>query len=422
MSKLCRRKFLKRGSSAALALMCPGLIQLGCDGGADGAPADLAGGLDTLPPEDLLTGDVAEEIVRRAGATIHATLGQSVSDFYQMGIDAAKSLGFTGTNLKGATVFLKPNFVTLGLEIFGCQFDPAVGECTKPELVAAVAEQCLAAGAGKVIIGEGAQKSWWEWDVLRFNEGTEIGGATNLLAAADRLKTTYGDDRLELVCLNQADQWTALPSGSSHENMKDGLFVSTAFADADHVISMPVMKTHTFAKMTAAMKNYVGVISSNIHGNGISRCWAHLGYKDDTVHGVEMAGISGGFMDIHKWRMDEGHEDFAIMDATICLEGTGPHTAPVNAGLTIHTKDRNAAGAYALLASNDLAANDLVASQLMGLPEADVKALRMARNIGLGELDAVHLKGASIDELKISDWLPPEMEGEDYFEFVCKNA
>ena len=199
MAKLCRRRFLKHGGSAALALMCPGLLQLGCDGGADGGAADLVLGADTLAPGDLLTGDRAEEVVRHAGATLHATLGQSVSDFYQMGIDAAKSLGFTGTNLKGATVFIKPNFVTLGLEIFGCQFDPAVGECTKPELVAVVAEQCLAAGAGKVIIGEGAQKESWTWDVLRFNEGTEIGGATHLLAAADRLKTIYGDDRIELV-------------------------------------------------------------------------------------------------------------------------------------------------------------------------------------------------------------------------------
>jgi len=163
----------------------------------------------------------------------------------------------------------------------------------------------------------------------------------------------------------------------------------------------------------------VGVISSHIHGNDISRCWAHLAYKDTVAYGVTGCGISGAFVDIHKYRKDEGFQDFSVLDATICLEGTGPHTAPVNDGITIHTKLRNEAKAYSVLASDDLVAMDATAMRIMGLKESDVKAIQMARYLELGEIDQVNLSGANLNELLIKDWVMPVMEGEDYFEFVC---
>jgi uncharacterized protein (DUF362 family) len=425
MAKCNRRKFLKKCAFAAAALATPGIIQLGCSGSSGDADlTDLAGAdrwrgdaLADLTPEEMRA-ELADA-GRRASATVHALPFGELSQLQDTGMEAAKSLGFTGSALAGSTIFIKPNFVTLGLELFGVSFDPAVGECTKPELVAAVAEQCLAAGAAHVVIGEGAQKLQWDWTELFFLDGNQRGGATNLQAAVDRLADIYGPEKIELQCLNALEQWHQIPSVSPDDNVKNGIYVAKSFAEADHVISLPVMKTHQWALMTGAMKNYVGLTPTKEHGNGMSRCKLHLAYKGIQCHGVPDAGVSGSFIDIHKWRMDMGKEDFAIVDCSIALEGDGPHTAPINDGKTIHLNERNKAGQYFLLAANDLVAADMTIAALQNIPASSVKGLQMAANIGLGATEEIVLKGASIDELMVSDWKKPTLLGEDFFEPVC---
>jgi uncharacterized protein (DUF362 family) len=410
-----RREFLVRGAAGTGGLLLSSLLYPGCGDGTAQLRAPDAFAPDLVAPPGA---DVAPDVAPAPSTAVYAITGESTGEFYDMGIAATKALGFHGRALAGATVFLKPNFVTLGLEIMRVQFDPAVGECTKPEIVAAVAEQCLAAGAAKVIIGEGAQTRKWDWATLRFLDGNAVAAATHLKAAVERLQSNYRDREVELLCLNDIEDWTAIPSSSLHPNVANGLSVSRAFAEADHVISLPVMKSHRWALVTAAMKNYVGLVSSEIHGNGLSRCKLHLAYKDATCFGIESAGVAASFVDIHKWRMEEGKEDFAILDGTICLEGDGPHTAPVfdNDGKTIHLRDRNRAGQYFLLASNDLTAMDVTATRLMGIPVGEVKSLRMCAYLGLGEMEQIRLVGADLADLRIDDWLMPEPLSDAYFE------
>jgi uncharacterized protein (DUF362 family) len=390
---LKRRDFLKRSAGATAVLLAPtvvpGLLQTGCDAAGDEGPA------------------------------VHAILGAETSEFYTMGQQAALSLGFKGNALAGSTVFIKPNFVALGMEIFGVGFDPTSGECTKPELVVGVAEQCLKAGAAKVTIGEGSQTNEWDWTTVTFIPGNTIGAATELKTAVDQLKATYGDARVELLCTNGADQWVLVPSTSGNAELEDGINVAKAFCEADHIISMPVIKTHQWARLSASMKNYFGMASINLHGNGISRCQLHVAYAEATCYGLANCGVSGSFMDIVKWRMDQGHKDFAIIDGTICLEGSGPHKAPVNDGRTIHMKDRNAAGKYFLLASDDLVSADATVARIINMDVTEIKALQMAANAGMGLIDGVVLKGSTVEALKVADWLVPEMQTEDYFKGFC---
>ena len=134
---------------------------------------------------------------------------------------------------------------------------------------------------------------------------------------------------------------------------------------------------------------------------------------------MEQAGVSGSFIDIFKWRKDSGKQDYAIIDGSICLEGDGPHKAPVNDGKTIHMKDRNAAGKYFLLASTDYVAADATVARIINIPIDDIKALRMARNLALGAIDNVELIGATIDDLKVADWLKPELQPESFFATFC---
>ena len=121
-----------------------------------------------------------------------------------------------------------------------------------------------------------------------------------------------------------------------------------------------------------------------------------------------------------KWRKDQGYQDYAIVDGTICLEGNGPHKAPVNDGRTIHTKDRNAAGKYFVLASDDLLATDATLARLIGLQPDDIKGIRMARNAGLGVTEDIAIEGAALADLAIPDWLQPDLQPESYFSGFCK--
>lgn len=428
MKTISRRELLKRGAASLTAgLALPGLLQAGCSGSSGGkgdatTAEDVASTTDAV--SEAATGDegdaagdgTAADAVQYA-AIVHAVLAESLTELPDMGRKAAVALGFVDGALAGKTVFIKPNFVAIGMEVFGCGFDANTGECTKPELVLGVARQCLEAGAKKVVIGEGSQTMTWDWATVKFVTGNDFEGTTDLQAAAEWLKKQYGDDRVELICLNGADDWKKVPSASPHENVKDGISVARAVLEADHVISMPVIKTHQWALMSGSMKNWFGAASINIHGNGISRCKLHVAYDGVACHGLDDAGVSGAFIDIVKWRKVNGFRDYAIVDGSICLEGSGPHKAPVNDGKTILMKDRNRAKRFFVLASDDMVAADATIAGIIGAPVDTVKALRMAKHLDLGATEGIGIEGATLDDLKVADWIQPVIQPESYFAF-----
>lgn len=418
MSKLNRRDFLKRSAGAVALVLAPGLAGVRCGGdGNSELEEDTAVALDAS--EEIAGQDVAEEVAPEAPGTVHAVTGDQLSELFTMAAGAFSALGIGQGAFEGKSVFIKPNFVTMGLQWLGAPFNPNAGECTKPELAASVAEECLKAGAAHVVIGEGAQGTEWDWAALTFMDGSNFHGTANLLDAVNYLNATYGEGKVELSCLNKVDEWELVPSASPDETTKDGIYVARIYGTADHVISLPVMKTHQWALVTASLKNLFGLASLVHHGNGMSRCGLHLAYNHVACHGIEDAGVSGSFVDMYRWRKAMGKDDFAIVDGTVCLEGTGPHTPPINEGITIHTKERNAAGKYFLLAGRDYVAVDSICARLMNIEPTEVKALQMAGFLGLGEVEGAVLAGATVEDLKIPDWALPVMNTEEYFESMC---
>jgi len=414
-----RRTFLKRGALATGLALAPGLLAPGCDprdrNPVDDLPID---GLDL--PGELPATDIPTDAASDPRRTIHAVLADDLRDLPGMGREAARRLGIGSGTLSGQTVFLKPNFVVLGLDLFGVVFDPASGECTKPELVVGVAEACLEAGAARVTIAEGGQtQEAWDWSQVRFLPDNAYQGATDLQAAVGVLAGRYGADRIVLSNLNVADDWVQIPSTSTSERLRDGLFVARSFAEADLVISMPVLKTHQFTWMTAALKNFVGVAAMSRHGAGFHRCNLHLGYVDQACHGVEQAGISGAVMDICDWRFRQGRRDWAIVDGTLGLEGDGPQKLGVEA-YTLDLRDRCAAGRYYVLAARDPVVADIVAARVMALDPSEVKHVRMALNLGYGVPESeILVDGASLDDLVVPDWRRPAPQTDAFFKPLC---
>lgn len=346
-------------------------------------------------------------------STAQALLFDEFSEIYDASKQAAQILGITKNSMKGATVFIKPNVLNFGL----AAFEPEAGNVTKQEIVFGVAEMCLEAGAAKVSIGDGSATISFDWAEAIFLKGNTIKGATNIKAGIDYLKSKYGDSKVELLCLNEVDKWEYIPSSSTDDRVKDGLMIAKSFADADHVISIGVPKSHVYSFYTGALKNYFGVVPSVHLGmpNGVGRTKAHAAYYYATCAGVPNIGVTGAYMDTHKWRMDKKKKDFAILDCTVGIEGDGPNPPPINNGTTVDHKQRNKIHKYYLLASHDLVTADAIAAQILNFPFDSVKQFAVARNWKLGAIENAKLKGAALEDLIIRDWVKPVLIDEAMF-------
>jgi uncharacterized protein (DUF362 family) len=274
----------------------------------------------------------------------------------------------------GETVFIKPNFVSIGArssEIFSS------GDCTKPDVVVVVVEECLKAGAREVIVGEGGHVKSFSWE-----DAVTMDGETNLAAEASRLSSNYSGN-VRLACLeSESPAWDEIPSKTDLGTVS----VSSLLTRADRVISIPVFKTHRWTAVTFAMKNFVGVLSGDRHG------WP-------LRSGAHEAGIEQCFLDV----MAAVKPDLAIVDCSICLEGDGPNTAPFGRGLSVDMKER--LGSWLMLAGTDLVAVDATAARIMGHDPADIKQFALAQEQGFGEIreDAIEIVGDKLDNLRV-DW------------------
>ena len=359
MHRITRRELLRLGAGAAVAL---------------GAP-------------QILTGCRGEEAAPKPSARVAAVRGE---DLYAMTREALEAVGGAKSIVNpGETVFIKPNMVTLPMVPYiGNRF--AAGECTKPEIVIAVAEECLRAGAAEVIVGDGSQMPTFDWKLA-----TTLDGSTNLAAEAERLSSKYGG-KVTLACLDaDSPDWVEVPTSTYIEKVA----ISSLVARADRIISIPVMKTHEWAQLSLSLKNFVGVTPLERYG------WKGAGtmYSRALLDHRSPEAIAQLYLDI----VDAVKPDLAIIDASIGVEGNGPSAGEGN-GLTVDMKER--VGSWILLASTDLVAADATAARIMGHDVAEVKQLGMAYEMGLGEMreESIEIVGERLDDLRVG-WLPAEL-------------
>jgi uncharacterized protein (DUF362 family) len=359
MRRITRRELLRLGAGAAIAL---------------GAP-------------QILTGCRGEEAAPKPSARVAAVRGE---DLYAMTREALEAVGGAQKIVnEGETVFIKPNMVMLPfVPYIGNRF--VAGECTKPEIVIAVAEECLRAGAAEVIVGDGAQMPTFDWELA-----TTLDGSTNLAAEAERLSSKYAR-KVTLACLDtDSPEWVEVPTSTYIEKVA----ISSLVARADRVISIPVMKTHQWAQLTLSLKNFMGVTPLERYGwKGADTMWSRMLLDHRSPEAIAQL-----YLDI----VDAVRPDLAIIDASIGVEGNGPSAVEGN-GLTVDMKDR--LGSWLLLASTDLVAADATAARIMSHDVAEVKQLGMAYEMGLGEMreESIEIVGERLDDLRV-EWLPAKL-------------
>jgi uncharacterized protein (DUF362 family) len=247
--------------------------------------------------------------------------------------------GLKGVVKPGNTVLINPNLVA----------PPAArltGAITRWEVCKAIADIVKELGA-KPIIAESAAAGVdtekvivaGEYDKLR-EKGYEVVD----LKKTPRAKIPVNNGEI----IQEMDTWELV-------------------ANADAIISVPVLKTHDQTEVTLGIKNLKGLIHDN---------------QKKELHRL---GVLDGVVDI----IQTVKPVFSIIDGTVAQEGLGPiFGEPVDMGI--------------IVASKDIVACDAVGSILMGYEVEDVLITKFAYERGMGEmnLEKIEVRGEPIDSIK----------------------
>jgi uncharacterized protein (DUF362 family) len=253
-------------------------------------------------------------------------------------------------SVAGLRVLLKPNMV---------EFERDTAINTHPSVIAAAAEAFLRLGAAEVVIGEAPGH---RRDVEYLLEVTGL---------FDYLK----DRRLTFVDLNHDDVvWTRLQS--QFTGLKQ-IALPAELRRADLVVSMPKLKTHHWAVVTAGMKNLFGVVPGAVYG-----------WPKNVLH---QHGIENSILDLTATVKPA----FTIVDGIVGMEGDGPimgTSRPVGA----------------LIMGTDVVAVDASCARIMGLDPARIRYLDEASaflgNIAERRID---MRGEPLARFATTFALPP---------------
>jgi uncharacterized protein (DUF362 family) len=154
--------------------------------------------------------------------------------------------------------------------------------------------------------------------------------------------------------------------------------------EAEHLVNVPIFKSHCSMVFTCAMKNMKGVVQDKVH------------------YQMHQTDLAAALMDL--WSVIKA--DLNIADLIRPAEGFGPHS-------TIPAKFD------CLIAGKDAVAVDATACRMVGLDVDNVGYFKSAyeRGIGVYAQDRIEVRGKSIEEVFQPLWLP-YMEGfEKYPEY-----
>lgn len=307
-----RRELLTRWGPAALAVSA-----------LAGTGALLAGREGRHhPPDDRA---LASPRDWRVSADVRARLAVAVGGLPADNVERALNAhgGIEQFVRRGEKVVIKPN----------CAWDrtPEQGANTDPELVGTLVRMCLSAGAASVIV---ADSTCHDPDCSFARSG--IAAAARAAGAKVTHQSSGGVTRMDL--------------GGSVLGAWD---VLRAFADADRVINVPLVKHHALARATVGMKNWIGAVTgprSALHQR-LSLVTAELGAAFKPT--------------------------LTIVDATRVMVSGGPTGGSLSSVRTLRQ----------LAVSTDPVAADAWGASLLDLGPGDLPYLEVAARLRLGTTD-----------------------------------
>ncbi len=255
----------------------------------------------------------------------------------------------------GSTVVVKPNA--------GHEGGPETSVNTNPEVVAATIRLLRKAGAAKIIVAEASAIGC---DTMSCLESSGIRQAA-LDAGADEIRDIKSDPDLIKKDVPQ-------PTSDIKQ-----IELPRFLLEADHLVNLPIFKSHVSMVFTCALKNLKGVVQDMHHY--IMHC----------------TDLAAAMMDLG----DLVRPDFTVVDMIRPMEGFGPHSGtPVDFGC--------------VLAGRDMIAVDATACRMARLPIETVEYFDAAREKGLGNFDEelIEIRGCAIEDVARKLYLP-YLEGFD---------
>lgn len=248
------------------------------------------------------------------------------------GVDFAdiigRGLALFDLRVQGRRVFLKPNLV---------EYEAGSVINTNPLVVAGAVQAFLRAGASEVVVGEGP------------GHRRDI----EYLLTATGLSDVLADLRVRFVDLNH-DDVARVPLRSHFMGLAE-LSLPVELLTSDVIVSMPKLKTHHWAGLTASMKNFFGVVPGAVYG-----------WPKNLLH---IKGIPNAVVDLNATIRPH----FTIVDGVTAMEGDGPIMGrPRSLGM--------------LAMGTDLVAVDATCARVIGLDPRKIPYLRAASAF-LGNVD-----------------------------------
>ena len=163
----------------------------------------------------------------------------------------------------------------------------------------------------------------------------------------------------------------------------ENIYLSKIALDADVIINLPKLKTHSLCVLTGGVKNMYGTIPI-----GLRRKFHGAYIRNEDFSHV----VTDIFSAIRP--------QLTIMDGIIAMEGEGPSAGSLRR-LGI------------ILASQDAVAIDAVATKIIGLNPMDIYTTRYSdeRGLGVGDLRNIEVGGGEIDSVLTPAFRPPRVAG-----------
>jgi len=264
--------------------------------------------------------------------------------------EALSYLGGVGSLIKqNSTVVVKPNA--------GHDYPPETSVCTSPAMVAAAIKVLRKAKPKQIILAEASAIGD---DTLKC---LEVSGITKAAEEA-------GVDRI--IDIKREKDPIIIPIRDARSNLTKVAF-PRFLLEADHIVNLPIFKTHSSMVFTCALKNMKGTVPDKFH---------YLMHQTD---------LAQAMMDL--WSVMKA--DLTIADVIRPAAGFGPHsTYPTYVGCVV--------------ASKDPVAVDATICRMVDLSLDKVPYFWPAWERGLGNFaeDMIEIRGRKIEEVFTPIWIP----------------
>ncbi len=273
------------------------------------------------------------------------------------GTDPEKMVTEAFDLLGGVTSLFKPNSVVLLKPNIGHPYPAETSVCTNPELVAAAIKVIRKAQPREIIVTEAAATACDTvecWNVSGIRKAAEDAGV-------DRLIDIKADKDLISVPIRNA------------QSELTRVLLPRFLIEADHLVNMPVFKSHTCMIFTNALKNIKGLVQDKVHRE---------------MHQTDLAQAMFDVWSVCRM-------DLQIADMIRPQEGFGPHN-----GLPVKFD--------CIVVGKDPVAVDATCCRMVGIPVERVPYFKTAKSRGLGVYseNQIEIRGKQIADVSQKMWFP----------------